>query len=90
MGERYFGRWLLWELFWREETRKGMLNMTWKNSKSGTSEESPKLPQNVRNFRRMSGTFEEMSGTSEVSRKIQQILRFEHILILEILEIDLG
>ena len=60
-----------------------MLNMTWKNSKSETSGESSELPKKVRNFRRM-------SGTSEVSRKIQQIFRFEQILKLEILEIDLG
>ena len=76
---------------------KGMLNMTWKNSKSGTSEEGPELPQNVRNFRRKfetseefwnfckkSGTSEKISGTSDVSRKTQQIL------ILETLEIDFG
>ena len=44
--------------------------MTWKNSKSGTSEESPELPRKVRNFRRKSGT----SGESpELPRKCPEL-----------------
>ena len=89
--------WQLRKMFWRDKGRRGMLNMTWKKfkvwnfrRKSRTSAECPELPKKVRNFRRISGTSEEMSGTSEDSRKFQQILRFEQILILENLEIDLG
>ena len=89
-------RWQLRKKFWRDKGRRGMLNMTWKNSKSGTSGESPKLPQNIQNFRRKSETSAECSELPrkcpelpKFSRKIQQILRFEQILSFEILEMDL-
>ena len=90
-GRERGGRWQLREVILERWGMKGYAEYDLEKfkvrnfrRKSETSAEYPKLPKKVWNFCRMFGTSEEMSGTSEVSKKFQQIL------ILEILEIDLG